>query len=212
MKHRKMDVQAEPHRVIRKTRLGMQLTKFPSQKMGRTLILESSIETDAALTFEFDPWITTYCEQPLELVIETGGKKSLYVPDFLTVDRDFNQKLWEVKPSYWNLSPYWVDRLNSARTAAQESGYGYEVLTDSDLRNSEWLKNLRVLYPRLGSVQTSDFLYAQEKLTSAKGTVRVRDLINLGVGFNAAAMLALRNCTAALRKFPLNLEFVLREG
>ncbi len=56
---------------------------FPSIKMKRMIAFESLIERDGIYTFDFDPDVLAFEEQPFSIEYEHEKKKRRYTPDFL---------------------------------------------------------------------------------------------------------------------------------
>ncbi len=118
--------------------------KFPSLKLGRTVLFESTIERDLIYFLDFESSVSSFSEQPFTIEYLDDGKKRRYTPDFHAV---VSGRGWvfECKPD---------DRVNDAENkrkfeAAREfcayRGWYFRVLTNRDLRSGFRLRNIKLL-------------------------------------------------------------------
>ena len=207
------DCVLEPIRRLNRTRQGMQLSHFSSKKMDRVIMCESSIEADLALVFECEPDVVAYCEQPETIPLRLKGRLTSYTPDFLTQQKNGPETIWEVKPSYWQQSPYWVDRLSTAKRVWEERGYRFQVVTDDDLRGSHLIANLRLIYPRLGAVTPAEIFQVKDFVDQTSRALNVRQLMTLSqVSFGAVAAYVYAYCREKLDQRFFDMSFPVCGG
>lgn len=78
--------------------------KYPSWKMKRMLHWESSNELNAFRLLDCDPDVTTFNEQPCQVVYVVGGVERIHYPDILVATTG-GKELWKLSsdPRLWNL-------------------------------------------------------------------------------------------------------------
>ncbi len=117
---------------------------FPSLKMKRMIAFESLIERDGIYTFDFEPDILTFEEQPLSIEYEYEKKKRHYIPDFL-LKKTSSSVIVECKPSALVDLPENQRKFDAARQWCEEKGYHFQVLTETELRKGFRLENIKLL-------------------------------------------------------------------
>lgn len=119
--------------------------KFPSWKMGRMLQWESTHELNAFRILDCDPRVTSFREQPCEVVYMQDGVAKSHFPDIL-VEVDGRKELWEVKPRSEASSAEFVERT-AILMALTNWGYAYRVEIAEDLAVQPRLANaMRLLW------------------------------------------------------------------
>lgn len=123
--------------------------KFPSLKNNRMVRYEGLIEADAVISFELNPAIVHYREQPYKVKYPRDGKLRTYTPDFELLLLNGETLLVEIKHSEFmlrleNKTKYQViaDWLQFERTH-------YAIITEQELRVEPRLGNLRYIYRQL---------------------------------------------------------------
>lgn len=123
--------------------------KFPSLKNNRMVRYEGLIEADAVISFELNPAIIHYREQPYKVKYPRDGKLRTYTPDFELLLSNGETLLVEIKHSefmrrFENKTKYQViaDWLQFERTH-------YTIITEQELRVEPRLGNLRYIYRQL---------------------------------------------------------------
>lgn len=125
--------------------------RYPSDKMNRMVVFESTLERDLFERLEFDFRVQSYHEQPLCVSYERDDCRYTYIPDALVcfhpaLDRppllvevkysaDLAQHLEEYRP-----------RFDAARGYAAQNGFEFSVYTDLHIRTPH-LENARRLLP-----------------------------------------------------------------
>ncbi|MFN4329524.1 MAG: Tn7 transposase TnsA N-terminal domain-containing protein [Limnobacter sp.] len=201
MKERSLEVWGEfklpePVRALKRTRLGMQRSSFPSAKCKRVWNLESSIELDYAHFLEWSSDVLQYVPQPMVVDILQAGRRRTYVPDFLHLAKDQRRVVTEIKPSGWDESPQLLDKYRVCHSELQRLGYDFQVVTDTDIRGDELHRNLRHLYPCFKGITGGEILSVITGLSMLNyGRGSVRQLMGLAEApsYKACAAYAYQN-------------------
>ena len=138
--------QSRSRKVVKRSNHG-HVYKFASQKCGRTIQLESSLEYDLAIILEFEPGVILYQEQPLELQIVMDDKIKTVYPDMMVFQDDGSTQIIEVKPAEKAQRPPIMKKFELEHQALESLGYQFKVFTECDIRNGLRLKNSRKILP-----------------------------------------------------------------
>lgn len=124
-----------------------------SQKHAGGADYESPLEHDFYVLLEFDPLVTGYEPQPVEIpYTKPNGRRGKYYPDTLVRVRWGRSLLYEVKPYIVLRDPTKRDVLlakcRAGRHFARENGWRFRVITDRLIRtpccfNAEFLLPFR---------------------------------------------------------------------
>src|ERR1039458_2687908 len=106
--------------------------KYPSWKMGRMVQWESENELNAFRLFDCDPDVTSFHEQPCEVMYILDGQARSHYPDIL-VEKDGGTEVREVKPESEAEKPEVVTRTPLLIQGLPLWGYGYRVVLAKDL-------------------------------------------------------------------------------
>jgi hypothetical protein len=106
--------------------------KYPSWKMGRMLHWESRNELNAFRLLDCDPDVTSFNEQPCEVVYMINGETRSHFPDIL-VQAHGKKEFWEVKPESKALEPEVAARTALLIRSLPVWGYAYRVVLDTEL-------------------------------------------------------------------------------
>lgn len=118
--------------------------KYPGLKSRRMHYWESSLERDAFMLLDVSTKVVTFDEQPVTLYYGIG-KKLRHYPDVL-VSYPNRQVFVEIKTDREALSKEIVTRTAYLVPALARHGYGYQVWTESEIRDRSFrLANLRFL-------------------------------------------------------------------
>lgn len=148
--------------------------KFPSLKMGRMIGFESSLERDYVYMLDFDADILSFAEQPLTIEYPHDSKVLHYTPDFHVLYTDRRNMLIECKPSHLVKSDDNQRKFRAAREWCAEHGWGFRIVTDTQLRTGYRLANIKSLTSYARHVippHIQGRLYASFESTSAPRTV-----------------------------------------
>lgn len=133
-------------RVVKRSNYG-HVYKFCSQKCGRIVELESGLEYDLAIIYEFDPSIICYQEQPLELIVNIDDESRRIFPDFLVFRDDGSATIEEVKPYEKSQQQEQKKKFQAEKELAESNGFWFQVITENEIRSGLKLQNSRKLLP-----------------------------------------------------------------
>lgn len=139
-------IQLRSRKVVKRSNHG-HVYKFASQKCGRTIQLESSLEYDLAVILEFEPAVILYQEQPLELQVMMDDKIRTVYPDMMVFQDDGSTQVIEVKPAEKAQRPQIMKKFELEHQVLESLGYQFKVFTERDIRNGLRLKNSRKILP-----------------------------------------------------------------
>ncbi|MGI2175700.1 TnsA endonuclease N-terminal domain-containing protein [Shewanella ulleungensis] len=135
----------EPARNLTKSR-GKNIHRYASTKMGQRISVESTLEFDACFHFDFDKSIKRFCSQPIRYNYHLDEKKRSYVPDFLAEFNDGEFVLFEVKTNLAAYSESFKREFEAKKCAAEQLGIPLMLLKESEIRDAQLLKNLKLLH------------------------------------------------------------------
>lgn len=118
--------------------------KYPSWKMGKMMHWESRNELNAFRLLDCDPNVTSYSEQPCQIVYIMDGVERIHYPDILVTTAGTKQ-LWEVEPRSKALEPEVLARTALLSRALPRWGYAYNVTFAEDLARQPSLGNSTLL-------------------------------------------------------------------
>ena len=142
--------------------------KYPSWKMGRMVQWESRNELHAFRLLDCDPEVTTFHEQPCEIVYRQNGVERRHYPD-VYVETTGSKELWEIKPSSKASQDVIAARSTLLRDGLKPYGFIYRVVLDCDLAKQPRLQNVDIL-----------LRFGRRPLTELEGERIRQDLQRLG--------------------------------
>lgn len=127
-----------------------------SQKNGRMVASESSLERDFLLLLDFDRAMERYEEQPVRIEYrDRAGRRRTYTPDVLVYyrqdispERPNSPLLCEVKYRK-DLFDNWREikpKVRAGRAYAREQGWRFQIFTEREIR-TPYLENVKFLRP-----------------------------------------------------------------
>lgn len=140
--------------------------KYPSWKMGRMMHWESSNELNAFRLLDCDPNITSFSEQPCQIVYVMDGVERNHYPDIM-VTTSGGKQLWEVIPRSNALEPELLARAAFLSRVLPRWGYEYRTVLAEDLARQPRLSNANLLL-RLGQRAFSDCEWEDVRRTMAE--------------------------------------------
>lgn len=140
--------------------------KYPSWKMKRMLHWESSNELNAFRLLGCDPDVTTFNEQPCQVVYVVGGVERIHYPDILVATTG-GKELWEVKLRSKALEPEVLARAACLSRALPRWGYGYRTVLGEDLARQPRLNNANLILG-FGSRTVTDCEWENVRRVSAQ--------------------------------------------
>lgn len=127
--------------------------KFPSLKNNRMVRYEGLIEADAVISFELNPAIIHYREQPYKVKYPSNGKLRTYTPDFELLLSNGETLLVEIKHSEFMLRIENKTKYQAIADWLQIKRTQYTIITEQELRIEPRLGNLRYIYRQLSKKQ-----------------------------------------------------------
>lgn len=122
------------------------VTKYPSVRMGRSIHCESSLEVDAAELLDACAQVQRFGEQPAIISYTTATGPNRHIPDFLM--RVGHERVFvEVKFSK-DVTPEVGDRTDLLTDMLTKVGYGYRLVTETQIHRGSYLENARYLLRR----------------------------------------------------------------
>lgn len=106
--------------------------KYPSWKMRRMVQWESENELTAFRLLDCDPEVTSFHEQPCEIIYVLDGQSRTHYPDIL-VEKSGRKELWEVKPESEAEKPDVLVRSTLLIQGLPSWGYAYRLVLAKDL-------------------------------------------------------------------------------
>ena len=140
--------------------------KYPSWKMARMMHWESGNELNAFRLLDCDPNVTSYSEQPCQIVYVMDGLERTHYPD-IVVTMAGRQQLWEVKPSSNAVVPEVLARTAVLSRVLPRWGYEYRTVLAEDLTRQPRLGNANLLLS-LGKRAVSDCEWENVRRTMAE--------------------------------------------
>lgn len=119
---------------------------FPSLKLGRMVRYNSTIERDFLYFLEYRPNVTWYQEQPMTIKqTMPNGQIRRYTPDY-EIHEGATKTLVECKPEARLQSRHARQQRQIGQRWAEENGYGFSTVTDTELRSGHRLSNLKLFW------------------------------------------------------------------
>lgn len=138
--------QLRARKVIRRSNYG-HVIKFASTKCARMIELESLLEHDLAVLYEFNQDVVVFHEQPFRLELTINGVVRNQFPDFLVFYDNGSVVVEEVKPFEKLSDPDIAGKFAIQKEIYESLGYGFRVVTDRDIRSGLTLQNSKRLLP-----------------------------------------------------------------
>lgn len=119
---------------------------FPSLKLGRMVRYNSTIERDFLYFLEYQQNVTWYQEQPTTIKYAMpSGQIHRYTPDY-EIHEGATKTLVECKPEERLQSRHAQQQRQIGQTWAEENGYDFVTITDTELRSGHQLSNLKLFW------------------------------------------------------------------
>src|ERR1017187_4052005 len=140
--------------------------KYPSWKMGRMMHWESANELNAFRLLDCDPNVTSYSEQPCQILYVEDGAERVHYPDILATTTE-GKELWEVTPRSKALNPEVLARTALLSRALPRWGYAYRMMFAEDFARQPRLSNANLLLS-LGQRAVTDYEWEDVRRTMAE--------------------------------------------
>ena len=168
-----------PIRNIKRSQYGKQTTFFPSRKNGVLIVCEVRLEADACFLWEHDKNVVSYREQPERLTLVVEKESHTYVPDFEVCYTDGSTKFVEIKPDNVLRKPKYLALYHAARKFLEDRGDGFQLLTESKIRQQPRLNNLIKTYSQARGAAPLERAYLRDLLSTLKAPMRIGDILAL---------------------------------
>lgn len=136
--------------MIRKRKLNKSainnIHRFSSQKMGKTILTETTLEYHACFHFEYSYQILAFESQPIGFEYALVDQPHYYTPDFAAVNRQGIRSFYEAKPEVIAQKISFKDEFIVKQSAANKIGYNLVLITDRQINVSPLLDNLKILH------------------------------------------------------------------
>ena len=146
--------------------------QFPSLKMKRMIWFESTIERDFIYILEYDSGVVHFEEQPLTIEYATGSKFHKYTPDF-KIETVESVILVDCKPESEAERVEHRIKFDAAAEWCEERAWDFQVVTDRDIREGNYLANVKTLVHHCRrSVASATLKRAEDILSTRACTLR----------------------------------------
>lgn len=124
------------------------IVRFPSVKAnnGKSILVESILESEYCLHLEFNPDVVAYYPQPKTFLVPGQGFASSYTPDFEVHYLSGNCCYVEVKPLVNASSPHYQDLFERFEATLTDTNWSFLVVDETQIRKQPLLTNYERLY------------------------------------------------------------------
>ncbi|NPU91474.1 MAG: hypothetical protein HPY82_06130 [Gammaproteobacteria bacterium] len=124
------------------------IVRFPPIKAngGKTILVESLLESKYCLHLEFDPSVETYFPQPRTFNIPIGDDEKIYTPDFGVRYVSGALKYVEVKPLERIQSAHYQGLFSCFEASLENTGADFLLVDESEIYCQPLLSNYEKLY------------------------------------------------------------------
>lgn len=137
-----------PARKIQKSAV-KNIVRFPSIKAndGKTILVESILESKYCLHLEFDADVKTYFPQPQKFgVPDDDGEDSIYTPDFEVIYTSGARRYVEVKPSEYAQSKHYQSLFSRFTNFLNNTNTDFLIVSEIEIYQQPLLSNYEKLY------------------------------------------------------------------
>ena len=137
-----------PARKIQKSAV-KNIVRFPSIKAndGKTILVESILESKYCLHLEFDAEVETYFPQPRKFeVSDNDGECNIYTPDFEVIYTSGVRKYVEVKPSENAQTEHYQFLFSRFSNFLQGTNTDFLIVSEIEIYQQPLLSNYEKLY------------------------------------------------------------------
>lgn len=124
------------------------IVRFPAIKSngGKTILVESILESEYCLHLEFDPDVVAYFPQPKTFIMDDGLGETSYTPDFEVHYASGRKELVEVKPLSRSESDRFRQKFARFESLLKPTNYQFKVVNEIDIEKQPLLSNYQKLY------------------------------------------------------------------
>ncbi|MBB6285660.1 MULTISPECIES: TnsA endonuclease N-terminal domain-containing protein [unclassified Pseudomonas] len=169
-----------PSRILKKGKYGKHITHFPSFKNKKVVVCESELEADFCVWLEYEDQVVAYAPQPGTFSFAMEDRAVRYTPDFEISYGTGEIRYVEIKPDHIVEDASYLRKIGEFRKVCEQAGYGFDLITEREIRIQPKLRNLQNLYNRMHLVTDTELNYVLDSLrqTSMSGST-VRSLLAL---------------------------------
>ncbi|WP_238382879.1 Tn7 transposase TnsA N-terminal domain-containing protein [Vibrio coralliirubri] len=103
--------------------------------------MESDLEFDVCVHFEFSPQIVNFEAQPIGFEYFIEGKRRRYTPDFLVTYKDSYQSFYEIKPKHIAEKDEFKEKFRAQKEQTLDCGQDLYVLREDGFQIYPLLEN-----------------------------------------------------------------------
>lgn len=124
------------------------IVRFPSVKAngGKSILVESILESQYCLYLEFDPSVEEYFPQPRTFSVSVGTELLTYTPDFEVRYVSGDRKYIEVKPFERARSEYYQELFAGFRELLENTNVSFLLVDEIEIYQRPLLSNYEKLY------------------------------------------------------------------
>lgn len=124
------------------------IVRFPAIKAngGKTILVESILESKYCLHLEFDSTVETYFPQPKTFAIPSESEKNRYTPDFEVHYMCGQRKYVEVKPLHRASSEHYQLLLSRFELSIEKTLTKFLLVNEAEILKQPLLSNYEKLY------------------------------------------------------------------
>ncbi|MFJ5296842.1 Tn7 transposase TnsA N-terminal domain-containing protein [Pseudomonas sp. NPDC088368] len=153
-----------PSRLLKKGKYGKHITHFPSFKNKKVVVCESELEADFCVWLEYEEQVVAYAPQPGTFTFVVDDRAVRYTPDFEITYGTGEIRYAEIKPDHIAEDTGYLRKVGEFRKVCELAGYGFDLITERDIRIQPKLRNLQNLYNRMHLVTDTELGYALDSL------------------------------------------------
>lgn len=113
---------------------------------GKSILVESILESKYCLHLEFDPGVEVYMPQPRTFKVSVDGVLRTYTPDFEVKYTSGERKYVEVKPSVRATSQRYQELFSNFEASLENSSASFLLVDERDIDQRPLLSNYEKLY------------------------------------------------------------------
>lgn len=124
------------------------IVRFPSIKAngGKSILVESILESKYCLYLEFDPSVEEYFPQPRTFNVSVCAELRTYTPDFEVRYISGGRKYVEVKPSERAKNEHYQELFSGFEEALENTGASFLLVDEIEIYQQPLLSNYEKLY------------------------------------------------------------------
>ena len=167
-----------PARKIKKSAV-KNIVRFPAIKAnsGKTILVESILESKFCLHLEFNSDVKTYFPQPHTFKLFDGDEVNTYTPDFEVHYTCGDRMYVEVKPLAYAQSTHYQQLFSRFEGALHDTNSGFMVVNEFDIYQQPLLSNYEKLY-QYRKRPSLDMSHLHQSAEHFKGAVSLSTLVN----------------------------------